>query len=76
MSAGSTKMARHLLPATKERIGFGEGVQQARDMGVPRNWESKLAIMPQIVHAFVQNSSKTIDVQPSVLLRSNRFGKV
>lgn len=26
-------MARHSLPATKERIGFGEGVHQAQELG-------------------------------------------
>lgn len=46
VSAGSTKRARHLLPATKERRGFGEGVQQAQESGSENG--TRVAAMPQI----------------------------
>lgn len=37
VSAGSTKRARHLLPATKETKGVGEGVQTSPDSGDRRD---------------------------------------
>lgn len=36
-------MARHLLPATKERMGFGEGVQSPRS-GVSKNWDPAMPV--------------------------------